>query len=53
MATIVSAVEATFEDSNTGAIHSGRDTVDLEGYSLDHLTQFVRLSTAFAVELSS
>lgn len=47
------AIEATFEDSNTGNIHSGRDTIDVDGFSFDHMRQFVRLATAFVLELSS
>lgn len=37
-------IEATFEDSNTGNIHSGRDKLDQEGFSFDHMAQFARLS---------
>lgn len=47
------SVEATFEDSNTGNIHTSRDTMDAEGFSFDHMAQFVRLATAFVLELSA
>ncbi|PWN95527.1 Zn-dependent exopeptidase [Tilletiopsis washingtonensis] len=45
------AIEATFEDSNLKNIHTGNDRMDIEGFSFEHLVQFVRLSSAFAVEL--
>lgn len=32
-------------------IHSSRDTIDQEGYSLDHVKQFARVAIALAVEL--
>jgi len=32
-------------------IHTGNDRMDIEGFSFEHLVQFVRLSSAFAVEL--
>lgn len=46
------AIEGTFDDSNLQAIHSTRDLTTIEGWSWSHLEQFVRLSTAFVVELA-
>ncbi|BGP40360.1 hypothetical protein JCM10449v2_004322 [Rhodotorula kratochvilovae] len=43
-------IESTFEDSDKN-IHSSRDTIDQEGYSLDHIEQFARVALALAVEL--
>ncbi|PWN45588.1 Zn-dependent exopeptidase [Ceraceosorus guamensis] len=45
------AIEATFEDSNLQRIHTTGDTIDAPGFSFDHLVQFVRLTSAFVVEL--
>jgi leucyl aminopeptidase len=45
--------EATFEDSNTHHIHTSGDTIQVEGFSFDHMAQFVQLATAFVVELSA
>ncbi|EPQ29110.1 uncharacterized protein PFL1_03398 [Pseudozyma flocculosa PF-1] len=46
-----SAIEATYENSNLRRIHTTGDVFDIPEYSFRHLLQFVRLSTAFAVEL--
>ncbi|CAD6585403.1 MAG: Leucine aminopeptidase 1 [Cyphobasidiales sp. Tagirdzhanova-0007] len=46
------AIEATFADSNTGHIHSSGDTIDVPGFSFDHMKQFVKLATAFVLELA-
>ncbi|GAA5833681.1 hypothetical protein JCM9279_001597 [Rhodotorula babjevae] len=43
-------IESTFELSDKN-IHSSRDTIDQEGYSLDHVKQFARVAIALAVEL--
>ncbi|KPV74874.1 uncharacterized protein RHOBADRAFT_15433 [Rhodotorula graminis WP1] len=43
-------IESTFEDSDKN-IHSSRDTIDQDGYSLDHVKQFARVAIALAVEL--
>lgn len=45
-------IENTFEDSNTGAIHSTRDTIDLPGFSFDHMARFTRLAISFIRELA-
>lgn len=45
--------EATFEDSNTRHIHTSGDTIEVEGFSFDHMAQFVQLATAFVLELSA
>lgn len=47
------AIEATFEDSNTRLIHSSGDVLTAPGFSFDHMAQFVRLSTAFVMELAA
>lgn len=44
--------EATFEDSNTRNIHTGSDTINVPGFSFDHMAQFVKLAMAFVLELS-
>lgn len=44
--------EATFEDSNTHNIHTSGDTYRVDGFSFDHMKQFVKLATAFLLELS-
>lgn len=46
------AVEAPYEDCNLQKIHTAGDTFDIPEYSFKHLLQFVRLSSAFAVELT-
>lgn len=45
--------EATFEDSNTRHIHTSGDTIEVDGFSFDHMAQFVQLATAFILELSA
>ncbi|PWN51217.1 Zn-dependent exopeptidase [Violaceomyces palustris] len=45
------AIEATYQNSNLQRIHTSSDRFDIPEYSFPHLLQFVRLSTAFAVEL--
>lgn len=45
--------EATFEDSNTRHIHTSGDTIEVDGFSFDHMAQFVQLATAFVLELSA
>lgn len=45
------AIEATYEDCNLRRIHSGNDVIDYPEFSFAHLMQFVRLSSAFVVEL--
>lgn len=46
------AIEATFENSNLKRIHTTQDTFDYPEFSFGHLMQFVRLSSAFVVELA-
>lgn len=46
------AIEGLFADSNLHAIHTSSDTTEIDGWSWNHLEQFVRLSTAFVVELA-
>ncbi|BGP55713.1 hypothetical protein JCM8202_003798 [Rhodotorula sphaerocarpa] len=43
-------IESTFEDSDHN-IHSTRDTIDQEGYSLEHVAEFAKVAIALAVEL--
>lgn len=50
---LCSCAEATFEDSNTRLIHSSGDVLTAPGFSFDHMAQFVRLSTAFVMELAA
>ncbi|KDN49585.1 Zn-dependent exopeptidase [Tilletiaria anomala UBC 951] len=46
------AVEGLYDDCNLRNIHTSGDTTTAEGYSFDHMLKFVRLTTAFAVELA-
>lgn len=48
----VFAIEAPFEDCNLQRIHTTRDTFDHEEFSFEHLLKFVRLTSAFVVELA-
>ncbi|GAA5983252.1 hypothetical protein JCM10908_000213 [Rhodotorula pacifica] len=43
-------IESTFEDSDHN-IHSSRDTIDQEGYSIEHIAEFAKVAIALAVEL--
>lgn len=47
------AIEASFEDSNTRNIHTSGDTIHVDGFSFNHMKQFVRLASAFILELSA
>ena len=42
-----------FEDSNTQNIHSTRDKFDIDGFSFEHMAQFAKMSTSFAIELGA
>lgn len=48
----VFAIEAPFEDCNLQRIHTTRDTFDHDEFSFSHLLKFVRLTSAFVVELA-
>ncbi|KAI5120508.1 hypothetical protein M0805_000093 [Coniferiporia weirii] len=44
-------IESTFEDSNK-FIHSGSDRIDIsDEFSFEHMLEFAKLATAFAIEL--
>ncbi|GAA5863194.1 hypothetical protein JCM3774_000806 [Rhodotorula dairenensis] len=43
-------IESRFEDSSHN-IHSTRDTIDQEGYSVEHIAEFAKVAIALAVEL--
>nr|AGJ83951.1 aminopeptidase [Glaciozyma antarctica] len=43
--------EGKFEDSNPN-MHSSRDTIDLPGFSFEHMAQFARVGIAFAWEMA-
>lgn len=43
-------IESAFEDSDHN-IHSTRDTIDQEGYSIEHIAEFAKVALALAVEL--
>ncbi|WWD19617.1 hypothetical protein CI109_104079 [Kwoniella shandongensis] len=45
------AIEGTFANSNTGNIHTSKDTVDHPEFSWTHMREFSKLVLAFAVEL--
>ncbi len=45
------AVEGLYDDCNLRNIHTGGDLTTAEGYSFQHMLHFIRLTTAFAVEL--
>lgn len=48
----VFAIEAPFDDCNLRRIHTTSDTFDHPEFSFDHLVKFVKLTSAFIVELS-
>lgn len=50
---LIVITEATFEDSNTHHIHTSGDTIEVDGFSFDHMAQFVQLATAFVLELAA
>jgi len=46
------SIEAAFENSNHGNIHSARDRIDVSPeFSFDHMLQFSKLAVAYVVEL--
>lgn len=47
------AVEAPYDDCNLRNIHTSGDRFDIEDYSFNHLLEFVKLSSGFAVELTA
>ncbi|GAA5950583.1 hypothetical protein JCM3765_000539 [Sporobolomyces pararoseus] len=44
--------EGKFEDSNPN-MHSMKDTINAEGYSLEHIREYVRVAIGFAIELGA